>query len=74
MHVEPTEAMVEAAHALLSDPPYLRGDKRNTRNALRAALTVMAKLSCKHEAGKLFMTEVGMARICDAYGFQDFTA
>lgn len=39
---EPTDKMVDAAHAILSDPPYLKGDKRNTRNALRAALAAMS--------------------------------
>lgn len=73
MDVEPSDAMVDAAHELLSSPPYLKGDKRNTRNALRAALTIMASAACKHEHGKMFLTEVGMARICSACGFQDFT-
>ena len=70
MPAEPTEAMIEAAHAVLSDPPYLKGDKRNTRNALRAALATVPK--CKHVSGALHLTEVGMARICDDCGFQDF--
>lgn len=39
---EPTDAMIDAAHAILSDPPCLNGDKRNTRNALRAALAAMS--------------------------------
>lgn len=38
---------------------------RLTPNPKRAA--------CRHESGRLILTEVGLARQCNACGFQDFT-
>lgn len=39
---EPTTAMIDAAHVVLSAPLYLHGDKRNTRDAIRAAIAAMS--------------------------------
>ncbi len=30
--------------------------------------------SCKHERGRMILTEVGLAKQCSHCGFQDFTA